>query len=142
MSLGYYEQLEVNAPQAFDHTQPGNPQKQGSNNAQNALLVPLKSAMAVAYRSAPRIVFGATDLPSDGTSIKIVDRLKGRKFVIIDVPQFPATIVPFSVGVNNNSSVIVPASLAGINVGVITITGAAAVGVVIKGTISGMLMQM
>lgn len=137
MSLGYYENLEIQAPGAWDQTNPSAPQKKSGNTAQNALHAPLKSALAVAYRSVPRIVFGATDLPSDGTSIKIVDRLKGRKFVIIDVPQFPATIVPFSAGINNSSSVIVPASLAGINVGVITITGAAAVSVVIKGTTSG-----
>lgn len=139
MSLGYYENLEIQAPGAWDHTNSGTPQKQGSNSAQNALHAPLKSAMAVAYRSAPRIIFGATDLPLDGTSIKIVDRLRGRKFVIVDVPQFLATSVPYNITVNASTVTMVPANVAGANVGAGTVTAAGAGTVQIKGITSGVV---
>jgi hypothetical protein len=137
MSLGYYENLEISAPQAWDHTEAGQPQAKNGNTQRNALLTPLKKALAVAYRSAPRIVCGMTQLPTDGTSIKIVDRLRGRKFVILDVPYSIAISVPYNGTVNASTVTIVPANSAGVNVAAGTVTAAGAGLVQIKGITSG-----
>jgi hypothetical protein len=83
---GFYEQAELNAPGAWDATEQGAAQL-SSTGLKNANHLPYKQAIAVQERASSHLIIANGNTTSDGNSIKILDRAKGRKFVIIRCPS-------------------------------------------------------
>lgn len=90
LGVGFYADAEAKAPGAWAGTSPGVPQPQ-TNNRASAAETPYNKAMAVLTRSAAKLVISSQTCPLDGTSIKLVDRVKGRAWIRIGTPSASTT---------------------------------------------------
>lgn len=85
MSLGYFEQQEINAPGAWDHLDHGQPAVLPAGR-QNAAHKPYDKALSVQERTAAQAIFSYVEIDAAGDPIQVVGRQIGRKFVILKCP--------------------------------------------------------
>ena len=94
--MGYYEGLAQAEPHAFHHTEQQEPPQRGGITRENPNRMPYKTAMGVQERSPARLIISTCGVDASGNSIKVVDRVRGRKFVILKVPSSATTGVLIS----------------------------------------------
>jgi hypothetical protein len=87
---GAYTDAQINAPGAWGPTQQQEPTP-NVKKPSNANHIPYTQAIAVQERSASRCFVSNMNVKADGTAIKIVDKLRGRKWIMLKVTTASTT---------------------------------------------------
>lgn len=84
-NIGFFETIHGQAPGAWDSTEQTTPPPMDTGQ-KNANHLPYKHALSVQERSAAKLIISNQDVRADGDAVKLVDRVKGRKWILIKVP--------------------------------------------------------
>jgi hypothetical protein len=94
--MGYYESIAQAEPHAFQHTEQDEPPQSGKVSRENPNRLPYKMSMGVQERSPARLIISTCGVDGSQNAIKVVDKVRGRKFVILKVPSTATTGVLIS----------------------------------------------
>lgn len=89
---GHHDSQSMQAPAAFDHLdQP--PRETLPSGSPDALKKSPDKATPVVERVSNRLIISNVGIPASGDAVKLVDKQKGRQFVILQVPTGAAAPV-------------------------------------------------